>query len=294
VYDDISINDKRIWLNNVLNSNFDMNTEDIIINMTFQLTKNLQHQHCVVEKKKFKSLSRRLQDYIILLINNLNNGSLMTLLESNFIKKYRNGPFNVAKIALMMDECMSSSIGLHAIEQFSNLSRSIKLSGVKNIIPSRTIISQYNKYIETGMTNYINCRIIDHGRGVVFDIISCISSIIRLSPSAQSRKFTMNDSLSSNFNINDKAIVLAVTNDGAKCTNQTGMLLYAIKFPDIHILNEMKLGQNKDTFNHNKVIEYDIVDKDPLIIDWKGVQSMKFLGLVGWIEGKDNYETNYQ
>jgi hypothetical protein len=94
----------------------------------------LQFQHCNVEKKKFKSLHKRLQDYVLCLLNNINSGSVLTLMEDNVIKKYRNGPFNVAKISLMMDECMHSSIGLHAIELFSQLSRSVKLSGVKNII----------------------------------------------------------------------------------------------------------------------------------------------------------------
>jgi hypothetical protein len=56
----------------------------------------------------------------------------------------------------------------------------------------------------------------------------------------------------------------------------------------------MKEGRLKDSFNHENFIEYDnINNNDNVIIDWKGIQSMRYVGLVGWIEGNDDYETNY-
>jgi hypothetical protein len=292
-FNNISINDKRIWLNNVLNCRFEINTEDIVINMTYQSAKLLQNQHCTLEKRKMKSLYGRMQEYVVCLATSLNNGAVLTLFESQFIKKYRNGPFNVGKISLMMDECMHSSIGLHAIEKFSQLTRTIKLKGVKNIIPSRSMVSLYNKYIETGMNNYVDCRIVDDGRGVIFDVNSCITSLIRTSIELKKRSFTLSDLIDIDFNVESKVIFIAATNDGAKCTTHTGMLLYALKFPDLLIINEMKEGMKKDSFNHNNSIEYDISDNEKQIINWDGIQSMKYVGLVGWIEGLDNYETNY-
>jgi hypothetical protein len=71
-FNHISINDKRIWLNNVLNCRFEINTEDIIINMTYQSAKLLQNQHCRIEKRKMKSLYARMQNYVVCLATSIN------------------------------------------------------------------------------------------------------------------------------------------------------------------------------------------------------------------------------
>jgi hypothetical protein len=155
------------------------------------------------------------------------------------------------------------------------------------------MVSLYNKYIESGMSDYLKYEIVDNGRGVIFDVEMCIRSLIRCSVNLKNRKISLDDLIDINFDRNSKVIFLAATNDGAKCTNQTGMLLYALKFPDIRIINEMKEGRRKDSFNHNNTVEYDVTDDEPTIINWNGIQSMRYIGLVGWIEGLDNYETNY-
>jgi hypothetical protein len=195
----------------------------------------------------------------------------------------------------MMHECYQSSIGLKVLEQFSSLTRSVKIVGVKNIIPSRTVVANYNNWLTAGMSTSINFKILKDGAGCVLDVELCLIELIKNSKSIQDRGFTEEEYNSPGFDIESKAIVIAATNDGAKCTNATGMILFCLKFPDLQLIQEFKAGRNNDNFNYQKSIELesdDVRDIAAINLCWEGVQSMKYLGLIGWLEGDDNEENN--
>jgi hypothetical protein len=236
-----------------------------------------------------------MENFIKVLISKVNGGIVLKSIETDIMRKYRNGPFCVPKISLMMDECYQSSIGLSVLEKFSKLIRSVKLVGVKNVIPSRSVVQKYNNWLSAGMSLKIRHKILFDGAGCVLDIADCLDNLIEASQSIQSRGFTYEESLLPDFDPSSKAIVIAATNDGAKCSATTGMILYCIKFPDLELLQEFKNGKLNDSFSHSKSIELEsnnINEAAAMNINWTGVQSMKYLGLVGWLEGDDNVINN--
>jgi hypothetical protein len=167
---DINHEMKIKYLNSVTNSQFDDYIDDIYIDAAYASVKVLEYNHVYKYRRKVKTLVSCMEKFVNILLAKVNGGDVLKSIESDIIRKYRNGPFSVPKISLMMDECYQSSIGLAVIENFSKLIRSVKLQGVKNVIPSRSVVQQYNNWLSAGMSLRIRHKILFDGAGCILDI----------------------------------------------------------------------------------------------------------------------------
>jgi hypothetical protein len=211
------------------------------------------------------------------------NGAAQASIQKTLFDKMRKTVWAPCRLSALQDSLAGCSLNMKAIDALYELTRPFKLPGVLNFIPSRYNLQRWNRSFEAGAELRVGAAMSRCGNLTVLKINKFIDELLRVSTFLHKRG-------RSRTQIEDKdlpvPIHIAGTCDGAKLTDQSGMVLCCLKFVDNEMLSVLAQNRCNDTLGEMDESE---VDKLPAYFH---VQSTRNVVLTGWIEGDDSAENN--
>jgi len=210
-----------------------------------------------------------------------------------------------------MDASNTSCLNYNGCEIVRSLEPGKKHS--RKLLHARATNQYHAKAMEAGVQTKLKCTISHNGTMVKMDFEMFLNELIKANPQLQACGVTREEIAAGNLGTR---IALAMTQDGAKWTENSGYLAAGLKFPDqffTKTIRDSKIS-NKNTNitpkegssltavvndNENLLVDLDIDNYDPsnpyydpYIEAMKGVQSIEGLALMALLWGPDNKETN--